>query len=437
MEENQIVLGILVGGGPAPGLNKVIASSTIYAISLGWKVLGFQDGYRHLITGDLKEVQENTLELTYDLVSFNSKLGGSILRSDRFDPTRSYQNMVNIHSIFATLHIRYFLVFGGNQNITGAHILMQGFDPAKIQTIVIPKTIDNDVMLPEGQDTFGHHSAYIFGSKIIKNLMQDSKSAPRWFIVQTMGKRSGHLALNIACATGAHLAIIPEDFRNRRITLEQICDIIEGTVIKRLARGMNFGVCLISEGVIDQMTPSSIQSLIISGCASCNSEGQIILDEVELSRAIVKELKKRFENKFKSSENILPVRFASKKMGYELRSAPPCAFDCQYADDLGYAAIEGFIHHHSNCVVIWQNGTITYKSFRELMDPATGRIIPKRVNVENQNYKIMQEYFWNIKVKDLRQKSLVTKMAEIEKLSLEKFVKRFNKVVELTQSNPK
>ena len=309
--ENPI-LGILVGGGPAPGLNKVIASATIYAKSLGWKILGFQDGYRHLITGDLEEVRNNTIELTPEIVSPHSNSGGSILRPDRFDPTQNSQNMINIHKAFDILGIRYFLVFGGNQNISGVNTLMQGVDPAKIQTIVVPKTIDNDVMIPEGQSTFGHHSAYIFGSKIVKNLMEDSKSAPRWFIVQTMGKKSGHLALSIAGATGAHLAIIPEDFRDQRVTLEQICDIIEGTIIKRLALGKNYGVCVISEGIINQMTPSSIQSLYINGFASSNSQGNIILDDVELSRAIVFELRKRFELKLNSENKI--IRVTPKKL---------------------------------------------------------------------------------------------------------------------------
>lgn len=422
MSSERPVLGIICGGGPAPGLNGVVAAATFYANRLGWQILGFHDGYLHLASGKAEEVRENIIELNPDLVAPIIREGGSLIRTDRFDPTRSPQKVSNTLRMLSEFHIKYLLIIGGNDKITCTHLITQGVDPHEMQVLVVPKTIDNDVQLPSDQSTFGYHSARQFGTSLVKNLMMDAKSAPRWFIVETMGRRTGHIALSIAEASGAHLAIIPEDFGEKKIELSDICDVFEGALLKRLAAGKNYGVCVISEGLIHQMSSTSIQALFQSKFINYNSEGQIILDDAELSRAITKEMNRRLE--------ILGigVRVTPKKIGYELRSCNPNDFDSVYSQDLGYGAIEGFKDNHSNAIVVWSDGVISFQSFRNLMDPCTGRIFPRKIDITSQQYEIIESYMWNVKRADLKNSELVDKLCKLCKMTSQEFISKYTRV---------
>jgi len=423
-EPTSPVLGIIVGGGPAPGLNSVIAAAVTYACRLHWTVIGFHDGYKHLSSANEQAIKDNSVNLTMELVASYQSLGGSLLRCDRMDPTKDPKHVSNVIRMLSHFKVRYLLAIGGNDKIMTSHILTQGVDPKEMQIIAVPKTIDNDIQLPVGQTTFGYHTARYFGTKLVRNLINDSSSAPRWFVIETMGRCTGHLAMSIGEASGAHCVIIPEDFGERKISLDDICDVFESAILKRNAIGKPYGVCIISEGLVNQMDDESVKHLYANGFLSLNEHGKIILDDAELSRAIRNEMEKRLSLKK------IPIRVNPKKIGYELRCATPVAFDEKYSCELGYGAIEGFRQRHSNCIVIWENGKIFYRSFRSLMDPITGKIAARKVDVTAQSYKVLREYTWQLKKEDLVEPKL-SMIAKASNMSPEEFVAKYSRVLEL------
>ena len=163
-------LAILVGGGPAPGINAVISAAAIEARNQGLRVLGILDGYKWLMQGDLSHVHE----LDIDEVSRIHFEGGSILRTSRANPTKSEESLRQIAESL--------------QRLAVAHV---------------PKTIDNDLPLPEDVPTFGFTTAVNLGKDLVRNLMQDAATTQKWFFVTVMGRHAGHLTLGIGGAAGS------------------------------------------------------------------------------------------------------------------------------------------------------------------------------------------------------------------------------------------
>ena len=97
----------------------------------------------------------------------------------------------------------------------------------------MPKTIDNDLPLPGSTPTFGFETARHLGVAIVRNLAEDARTTSRWYLIVSMGRAAGHLALGIGKAAAATLTIIPEEFRGRHVTLDELCDILIGSIIKR------------------------------------------------------------------------------------------------------------------------------------------------------------------------------------------------------------
>ena len=113
-----------------------------------------------------------------------------------------------------------------------------------------PKTIDNDLDLPQDIFTFGFQTARHIGVEIVKNLMVDAKTTSRWYFVIAMGRKAGHLALGIGKAAGATLTLIPEEF-GKEVRLRTIVDTLAGAIIKRLAHGRTDGVAVLAEGLVE------------------------------------------------------------------------------------------------------------------------------------------------------------------------------------------
>lgn len=417
------ILGIICGGTPVPGLNSVIASSTLAALANGWRVVAFHDGYIHLSTGDVEIVKQNMEELNKYSVEHIQRAAGSIIRCDRFDPTRNPQWVANVQNMLEYFKIRYCLIIGGTDKVRSAHIITQGIDPYEMSVLVIPKTIDNDVGLPYGQSTFGFQSAVQYGTQICKNLILDSRAVPRWFIVEVTGRSTGHLALHTAIASGAQLAIIPESFGKRKIELSDVLDLMEGAIYKRLAVGKNYGVCIVSEGIIENMSGKSQQQLFSNGYISYAEDGHVNLLEADLSRALTKNLLERLQ------QRKIPVRITSHKLGPELRGCPPNSFDEVYSKELGYAAIEGFRTRHSNAMVVWQTGKIYFQAFRDIMDQ-TNRIYPRRVDLNSEEYKVGSFYMWNVKKEDLKSPEKIAELAKCANMTPDEFKKKYTRIVE-------
>ena len=155
----QQTLAILVGGGPAPGINGVIASATIEAINNGLRVVGVYDGYQHLAQGDLSHVRELTIE-TVSRLHFT---GGSYLRTSRTNPAKDEATLQRcIRSLFE-LGVRYVIAIGGDDTTYGAARIAAETD-GRLGIVTVPKTIDNDLPLPDNAPTFGFETARTVGT---------------------------------------------------------------------------------------------------------------------------------------------------------------------------------------------------------------------------------------------------------------------------------
>jgi 6-phosphofructokinase 1 len=237
-------IGILVGGGPAPGINSAISSAALKVIDEGHEAIGIYDGYSHLIDGRTDMVRR----LTAEEVSRIHGTGGSILRTSRANPTRSREMLERAVGSLDALGISRLVTIGGDDTAFGAREIAAAAE-GRIRVAHVPKTIDNDLPLPGDMPTFGFETARDLGSRIAQNLMEDSRATSRWFFVTVMGRKAGHLALGIGKSAGATVTVIPEEFTDEPITVDRVCTILEGAILKRCVMGRPDGLLVLGVGL--------------------------------------------------------------------------------------------------------------------------------------------------------------------------------------------
>src|SRR6266704_2534360 len=208
-------LAILVGGGPAPGINSVIGAATIRARLEAVDVLGIRDGFEWIMQGDIDHVTP----LDIGEVSRIHFRGGSHIGISRANPTKDPKHLDNAVLALLRLNVSQLITIGGDDTAYSA-MKLEEKAAGRLQVVHVPKTIDNDLDLPPQVDTFGFQTARHYGVEIVKNLMVDARTTSRWYLVITMGRGAGHLAVGIGKAAGATLTLIPEEFLGRRIRLK-------------------------------------------------------------------------------------------------------------------------------------------------------------------------------------------------------------------------
>ena len=234
-------LAILVGGGPAPGINAVIGAATIRCVLEGVDVLGLEDGFEWVMRGNIDHV----MPLNIQLVSRIHFRGGSFIGIARANPTTDPQLLENTVISLLRLNVTQLITIGGDDTAYAA-MRLEEQSAGRIRVVHVPKTIDNDIELPPEIDTFGFQTARHHGAEIIKNLMVDAHTTSRWYFVIAMGRKAGHLALGMGKAAGATLTLVPEEFGLRNIRFKAITDTLVGAIIKRLALGQRHGVAVIA-----------------------------------------------------------------------------------------------------------------------------------------------------------------------------------------------
>src|SRR5262245_6830058 len=249
-------MAILVGGGPAPGINAVIGAATIRAALEGVEVIGIEDGFEWLMQGSIDHIVPLTIEAT-SRIHFR---GGSFIGISRANPTTNPDLLENAVVSLLRLNVSELITIGGDDTAFSAMKLAEKAG-GRIRVVHVPKTIDNDLDLPPYLDTFGYQTARHVGVEIVKNLMVDARTTSRWYYVIAMGRKAGHLALGIGKAAGATLTLIPEEFPKRPIPFRTIVDTLAGAAIKRLADGRRDGVAVVAEGVVLGIDPQELSSL--------------------------------------------------------------------------------------------------------------------------------------------------------------------------------
>lgn len=407
------LLGIVVGGGPAPGINGVISSATIEAINAGIDVVGVVGGFRTLFEGRESDINP----LTIDEVSRLHNRGGSILRTSRDFPDNVQERFKVLMSTIRRLGLDYLLTIGGEGTLYMANWINREAR-GSLKVVHVPKTIDNDIPLPGGLSTFGYETARHVGVGIAANLMEDAKTTGRWYFMTAMGRHAGHLALGIGKSAGATITIIPEEFSKDRIPIDQVSDILAGSIIKRLSMGKDHGVAIVAEGVSEK---------VIVDTNECGEEAQKDeMGRIRLSEVPIGEALKRLARKTLQSYG-LKVTIVDKTVGYELRSADPIPFDTAYTRDLGYGAVRFLIGGGSGATIISDAHDIHPIPFAEFIDEA-GKSRVRTVDVNSQTYKVARDYMIRLEGADLEGKQL-RRLAGVVGLEPDQFRERYEKTI--------
>jgi 6-phosphofructokinase 1 len=405
-------LAILVGGGPAPGINAVIAAATIEARNRGLRVLGCEDGFKWLMLGDISRVHE--LEIgALSQIHFE---GGSILRTARANPTRSPEALQHVIESLRRLDASYLLTIGGDDTAFATSQVARAAG-GQIAVVHVPKTIDNDLPLPPEIPTFGFTTAVDVGMQLVRNLMKDAATTGKWFFVTVMGRHAGHLALGIGGAAGATLTVIAEEFPEHHVSIQRLVDILEGAIVKRLVHGRDHGVALLAEGLLVKLDPETL------GTVARDAYGNVRLQELELARL----LKTRVAASLAARG--VETGIVAKDLGYELRCAPPGGFDIQYCRSLGYWATCFLLDGGSEALATIQGGRLVPIPFRELLDPTTGKIRVRYTDIHSEAYRTLHAYMIRLKREDFERFERREALARAAKLTEPEFVQRFRYIV--------
>jgi len=416
MNSHEGKVGILVGGGPAPGINSVIAAATIRSVLEGYEVVGVHEGFRWLMRGQTAQVEP----LTIDSISRLHFRGGSTLGTARDNPTTDPELMRNTLNSLESLGVDKLITIGGDDTAYSA-MKLQETSGGHLKVVHVPKTIDNDLDLPQGIDTFGYQTARHVGVALVKNLMVEARTTLRWVIVVSMGRKAGHLALGIGKAVGATVTIIPEEFPPGPIHLSHITDILAGAIVRRLSYGRRDGVAVLAEGLMERLEPSDLEAL---ASVEHDEHGHIRLGEIDFGSTIKQSLVARL-GQFGIKANCV-----TKDIGYELRCADPVPFDMEYTRDLGFSAAQFIINGGSGAMVTIVNGRFTPIYFEDMLDPATKRTRIRMVDIESEYYYIARRYMLRLRRTDFENRAELEKLAGICGITPEHFHDEFYYTVE-------
>ena len=425
---DAVKLGILCGGGPAPGMNSVISAATIEARNSGWEVLGILDGFQHLIDGHIEHVRP----LSITDVSRIHGQGGSIIRTSRANPTVRDEDATDpdwrLHACVASLEklgIGALVTIGGDDTAFSASQLAGA--GGQLRVAHVPKTIDNDLPLPGGVPTFGFETARSVGVELVGNLMADAMTTGRWYVVVAMGRSAGHLALGIGKAAGATLTVIAEEFPGKEpIRLSRLVDVLETSMFKRIALGRPFGVAVLAEGIGLRLAQDDLRKAMPE--VERDEHGHVRLAELELDRLLAKLVKERFRQRGAK------VTVEGKNIGYELRCAPPIPFDVEYTRDLGYGAIDYLKRvlegDEPGGMVTIQEGHMVALPFGSFTDPETRRVRIRLVNVESSSYRVAREYMIRLDRQDVEDPDRLRPIAAAAGLTASAFCDRYGYLAE-------
>ena len=421
-ENKKQVVGVILSGGQAPGGHNVV-SGLYDALKKANKdnvLLGFKNGPSGLIDNDF-------IVFTDEYINEYRNTGGfDIIGSGRTKLEKEEQFEV-VAKVAKEHDLNAIVIIGGDDSNTNAAVLAEYFAAHKcgIQVIGCPKTIDGDLKNDEIEISFGFDTATKTFSELIGNIERDANSAKKyWHFIRLMGRSASHIALECALETQPNVCLISEEIEKYEMSLSEIADSIADSVVERSNRGMNFGVVLIPEGLVEfipevKLLIAEINELValeakefsklkeaqdkiafIHKRLSVDSDkvfsilpediqGQLLMDrdphgnvqvsrietEKLLSSIVEKKLEERKANgSYKGKFNALHHFF-----GYEGRCAFPSNFDADYCYSLGY-----------NAFLLIQNGFTGYlSSIRNLYRPATewtagGMPITKMMNIERR-----------------------------------------------------
>lgn len=370
-------IAILCGGGPAPGINTVISSVSKTFLRAGYRVLGIHEGYKGLFAD-----KPRTEEIDFIMADRIHHVGGSALQMSRFKP----QNDDFRPDFFIKNNVKLLVTIGGDDTASTANRISKYLkeNEVEIQNIHVPKTIDNDLPLPEGIPTFGYQSAKSQGVEIAASVYEDARTSGNWFVVTAMGREAGHLAFGIGAACQFPMIIVPEMFDRTRITFEKITNMIISSILKRKIIGVDYGVVVISEGVFHFVTDEEIKATGIN--FTYDEHGHPELGNV--SKAHIFNM--LLQRKLKSLN--LKVKSRPVELGYEIRCTRPIAFDLMYCRQLGIGVKMLFDQGHTGCMVMTTHTGQIRPLFLSDVTGKDGKVQPRLLNIKSDKIKSIFDY---------------------------------------------
>lgn len=368
MEVQKSII-IICGGGPAPGINSVISTVTKAFLKDGYRVLGIHEGFKGLFSED-----PQIKEMDFDHADRIFSRGGSTLIMSRFKPKNENLNT----QLFLTNNVKLLVTIGGDDTASTANRITSFLHKEKIfiSNIHVPKTIDNDLPLPDRNPTFGFHSAKDEGVRIGTTTYEDALTSQNWFVMSAMGRSAGHLAFGIATSCHFPMLIIPEMFENRTITLDKVVRLVISSILKRKLEKINYGVAMVSEGIFHNLSKVELDKIGIN--FTYDAHGHPELGNVSKSHI----LNMLVQNKLK--ELGLNVKTRPIELGYELRCCRPIGFDLTLCTLLGIGVKKLFDEGKSGCLVSANSrGDITPLYLTDLQDE-NGKIQPRLVDVKSE-----------------------------------------------------
>lgn len=362
-------IAILCGGGPAPGINTVVATVTKVFLKDGYRVLAVHEGYKGLFSNH-PEIED----LTYDKADQIYCRGGSAIKMSRFKPKDEDFKA----DFFVKEGIELLVTIGGDDTASTANRLTKYLanNQINIRNIHVPKTIDNDLPLPEGIPTFGFTSAKEMGVTIGKVIKAEASTTQNWYLLMSMGREAGHLAFEIGKGIHASMIIIPEMFSKTQITMDKVIRLIISSMIKRRIVGQKFGVAVVSEGIFHFLKNEDIASSGIT--FDYDAHGHPELSEVSKAHVISRILKKRLQ------ELNLPIICRPVEVGYSLRCVDPSAFDLTYCTTLGIGVKKLYDEGHTGCMVAVNLEEEVIPVYLKDVEDENGKIRTRLVNINKE-----------------------------------------------------
>lgn len=361
-------IAIICGGGPAPGINTVISTLAKVFIKDDYEVIGVQNGYQGLLSDNPK-----VKIFDFDHADRIFSRGGSTLIMSRFKPKDSDFRA----DFFKNNNVKLLVTIGGDDTASTASRLTKYLQNKNLSVahIHVPKTIDNDLPLPDRNPTFGFHTAKDEGVRIGNTVYEDARTSENWFVVSAMGRSAGHLAFGVASACHFQMMIIPEMFNKTQITFDKIINMIISSIVKCKIEGVEYGVALVSEGVFHFMDEKEI---INSGINfTYDDHGHPELGNVSKSHIF------NYLLQVKLKEIGLEIKSRPVELGYELRCCNPIAFDLTLCTLLGIGVKKLFDQGITGCIVSANSRGDISPLFLKDFEDENGKIPPRLVDINS------------------------------------------------------
>ena len=243
------VVGVILSGGQAPGGHNVVCGlyDALKATNPENVLYGFKKGPSGLLEDDYLIFDDAYIDQFRNTGGFDI-IGSGRTKLETEDQFAVAAEVCKKHGITAIV------IIGGDDSNTNAAVLAEYFaaHDAGVQVIGCPKTIDGDLKNEDIECSFGFDTATKTYSEVIGNIERDANSAKKyWHFVKVMGRSASHVALECALQTQPNVCLISEEVAEKKMSLSQIADYIADSVETRAAKGMNFGVAIIPEGVVE------------------------------------------------------------------------------------------------------------------------------------------------------------------------------------------